>query len=224
MRSGDSAATVDRAAIRSELASEKAALQGEIVAGDNAVRGEFAAADSAMKTELEAADAQLSSDLADEIAARVAGDLAVTAAFEAADLAEKNAREAADLQLSTDLTNEIARATAKENQIETKQGDMFDGEVSVMFTNNGVASAALVLAGGYEYHIVQNSGASASAELPVLAPNYKVTVSLAAASVEPLKFSAPAGMSIDGEVDGEIVMYPGSSVTFVEHGGVYYMM
>ena len=220
----DAAATVDRAAIRSELASEKAVLQGEIVAGDAAVTSAFEAADAALQTAFEAEVDALSSSIEDEIAARVAGDLALTAAFEAADLAEKTAREAADLQLSTDLTNEIARATAKETALENKQNNMFDGEVSVKFTSNAVASAALVLAGGYEYHIVQNSGASSMTELPVLGPNFKVTVTLAAASSESMEFSAPAGMSIDGEQDGKIVMYPGSSVTFVEHAGVYYMM
>ena len=218
------AASTDRTAIRSELAAEKATLQGEMAAADAVVTAAFEAADLAMKTELEGDLADLASDLGDEIAARVAGDLSVTAAFEAADLAEKNRAEAVELQLTNDLSSEVARATAKENEIEAKQDQMIDGQVKVNFLANAVASAALTLAAGFEYHIVQNSGASAGAELPVLQPNYKVTVSLAAASAEPMNFAAPAGKTIDGEVDGVITMYPGSSVTFVEHGGVYYMM
>ena len=101
---------------------------------------------------------------------------------------------------------------------------MIDGQVKVNFISNAVAAAAIMMPAGFEYHIVQNSGADAAATLPVLQPNYKVTVSLAAASAEPMEFSAPAGMSIDGDGDGKVKMFPGSSVTFVEQGGVYYMM
>ena len=95
---------------------------------------------------------------------------------------------------------------------------------TVNFISNAVASASIMMPAGFEYQICENNGASASATLPVLQPNYKVTVSLAAASSEAMNFSAPAGMLIDGEVDGVITMYPGSSVTFVEAGGKYYMM
>jgi len=218
------ASTDDRAAIRTEMAGMDADLKAEIdadVAAEAALR---VSADDALETAFQAADAQLGSDLGDEIAARVAGDLSVTAAFEAGDLALKTSLEADDAAIATDLTNEIARATAKENDIEAKQDQMIDGQVKVNFISNAVAAAAIMMPAGFEYHIVQNSGADAAATLPVLQPNYKVTVSLAAASAEPMEFSAPAGMTVDGEVDGKVKMFPGSSVTFVEAGGVYYMM
>ncbi len=218
------AATTDRAAIRTEMAGQMASLQAEIdadVAAEAALR---VSADDALETAFQAADAQLGSDLGDEIAARVAGDLSVTAAFEAGDLALKASLEADDAAIAADLTSEIARATAKENDIEAKQDQMIDGQVKVNFISNAVASASIMMPAGFEYHIVQNNGADSAGTLPVLQPNYKVTVSLAAASAEPMEFSAPAGMSIDGEVDGKVKMFPGSSVTFVEQGGVYYMM
>jgi len=213
----DAAATTDRAAIRSELASEKAALQAEFAAADVVVSDAFAAADLAMKTDLE-------SDISDEIAARVAGDQAEATARVAAVSAEETARIAGDDALTTSLNSEVTRATGVEAQLQSKITNMHDGETTVKYTPNAVASASIMLLPGFAHHIVVNSGASAMATLPVLGANFKMTLNLAASSSEPMEFHAPAGFTIDGEADGKITLHPGSSVAFLENAGVYYMV
>ncbi len=211
------AASTDRAAIRSELASEKATLQAEFAAADAVVTAAYEAADLAMKTGLE-------SDISDEIAARVAGDLALDAAYKAADTAEESARIAGDNALTASLNSEVTRATGVEAQLQSKITDMHDGETTVNFISNAVASASIMMPNGFAHQIVVNSGASAMATLPVMGPNFKMTLSLAASSSEAMEFHAPAGFTIDGEADGKITLYAGASVSFVEHAGVYYMV
>ena len=213
----DAAATTDRAAIRSELASEKAALQAEFAAADVVVSDAFATADLAMKLELQA-------DIADEIAARVAGDQAEVTARAAAISAEESARIAGDNALTASLNAEVTRATGVETQLQSKITDMHDGETTVKFFSNAIASASIMMVAGFAHQIVVNSGASAMATLPVMGPNFKMTLNLAASSSESMEFHAPAGMVIDGEADGKITLHPGSSVTFLENAGVYYMV
>lgn len=210
-------ASTDRAAIRSELASEKATLQAEFAAADAVVTAAYEAADLAMKTGLE-------SDISDEIAARVAGDLALDAAYKAADTAEESARIAGDNALTASLNSEVTRATGVEAQLQSKMTDMHDGETTVNFISNAVASASIMMPNGFAHQIVVNSGASAMATLPVMGPHFKMTLSLAASSSEAMEFHAPAGFAIDGEADGKITLYPGASVSFVEHAGAYYMV
>jgi len=101
---------------------------------------------------------------------------------------------------------------------------MHDGETTVNFISNAVASASIMMPNGFAHQIVVNSGASAMATLPVMGPNFKMTLSLAASSSEAMEFHAPAGFTIDGEADGKITLYAGASVSFVEHAGVYYMV
>ena len=213
----DAAATTDRAAIRSELASEKATLQAEFAAADAVVTAAYEAADLAMKEGLE-------SDIDDEIAARVAGDLALDAAYKAADAAEESARITADNNLTASLNAEVTRATGVEAQLQSKMTDMHNGETTVNFISNAVASASIMMPSGFAHQIVVNSGASAMATLPVMGPNFKMTLTFAAAGSEAMEFHAPAGMVIDGEADAKITLYPGSSVTFLENAGVYYMV
>ena len=213
----DAAASADRAAVRSELATEKATLQAEFAAADAVVTTAYEAADLAMKNGLE-------SDIADEIANRVAADLALDTAYKAADAAEESARIAGDNALTASLTAEVNRATAFEGQLQSKITDMHDGETTVNFISNAVASASIMMPNGFAHQIVSNSGASAIATLPVLGANFKMTLSFAAAGSEAMEFHAPAGFVIDGEADGKITLYPGSSVAFVEHAGVYYMV
>ena len=213
----DASATADRAAVRSEFAAaDAAALAASVLAASNeqALR---IAAEAAMKTELEG-------DIADEIAARVAGDLAESSARSAAVTAEEGARVAADNALTASLTAEVARATAAEVALQSNVSDMFDGKTTVFPINNAVASASIMMPSGYAFYVVSNSGASSMATLPVLGANFKMTLSFAAAGTEAMEFHAPAGMVIDGEADGKITLHPGSSVTFLEHAGVYYMV
>ena len=213
----DAAATTDRAAIRAELATEKATLQAEFAAADAVVTAAYEAANLAMKTELEG-------DINDEIAARVAGNLALDAAYKAADSAEESARITADNNLTASLNAEVIRATGVEAQLQSKMTDMHNGETTVNFISNAVASASIMMPSGFAHQIVVNSGASAMATLPVMGPNFKMTLTFAAAGSEAMEFHAPAGMVIDGEADAKITLYPGSSVTFLENAGVYYMV
>ena len=213
----DASATADRAAARSEFAAaDAAALAASVLAASNeqALR---IAAEAAMKTELEG-------DISDEIAARVAGDLALDAAYKAADAAEEFARIAGDNALTASLNSEVTRATGVEAQLQSKMTDMHNGETTVNFISNAVASASIMMPNGFAHQIVSNSGASAVATLPVLGANFKMTLTFAAAGSEAMEFHAPAGMVIDGEADGKITLHPGSSVTFLENAGVYYMV
>ena len=203
--------------LRAEFATaDAAALAASVLAASNeqALR---IAAEAAMKTELEG-------DIADEIAARIAGDLAESSARSAAVTAEEAARVAADNALTASLAAEVARATGFEAQLQSKMTDMHNGETTVNFISNAVASASIAMPNGFAFYVVSNSGASAIATLPVLGANFKMTLSFAAAGSEAMEFHAPAGMVIDGEADGKITLYPGSSVTFLENAGVYYMV
>ena len=213
----DAAASTDRAAVRSELAAEKATLQAEFAAADAAALTASELAASTEKTERIAAEA-------DEIAARVAGDQAEATTRGAAIAAEESDRIAGDTALQTSLTSEVNRATAFEGQLQGKITDMHNGETTVNFISNAVASASIMMPNGFAHQIVSNSGASAIATLPVLGANFKMTLSFAAAGSEAMEFQAPAGKTIDGEADGKVTLYPGSAVTFLENAGVYYMM
>lgn len=211
--------------VRSEFAAADTALQTALTAEQTA-REE---ADTQMKLDYEAADAALSSSLEDEIAARAAGDLAEQTARIAAISAEEAARIAGDNALQTALDNEVARATAKEAELKDMQDRIYGGERHIVFNDH--TAGAIYDSGGADFvpgkttHILMsNSVAGAIATFPTLEPNKMVTVSLISTSPEPVEFKAPEGVTLDGSLGGDWVMYPGSSITLVEFGGTYYMV
>jgi trimeric autotransporter adhesin len=220
----DVAATADRSVIRSEFAAADASALAASVLAASTEQAARVAAEGLIQADVDQNEADADAAIADEVAARVAGDVAEAAARASAVTAEEGARVAGDAALQTSLTSEVARATAAENALQNNVSAMFDGKTTVHSINNAVAFASIVMPSGYAFYVVSNSGASAIATLPVLGANFKMTLSFAAAGTEAMEFQAPAGMVIDGEADGKITLHPGSSVTFLENAGVYYMV
>ena len=195
------------------LSDAKAYTDGEISTLSTFVEGEFVT--------LEGLVSGNTSAILDEVAARTAGDMAEAAARTAADDALQQGIDS----VVANLNSEVGRATGAEatlrSDFEAKDAEIMGGKVSVEMYDSNKGS---VMAAGFEYYIVEKGGSlPVGMTLPVVANDHKVTVKVAAGSA-PIQFSAASGNSINGEQDGMVQLYAGASVTFVNFGGVLYMM
>ena len=199
-----------------------------------------------------AAEATLSAAISSEETARIAGDntlqtninslsssvasdfASLEADFVAAVTAEENARIAADTQLTNDLATEVARAQAAETTLTTNlaaeitraQGE--EGRIEGKFDNhfNGFVKVASLGDAdnvmGLATHYVVNVTSPKSFTIPAMTEAYFIMVKVAEGS-EPVTLNAGSGESIDGEVDGSIVLNGGVRATLVKVGGVMYL-
>jgi len=214
------------AALSGALDAEIARAQGVETALSGAIEDEEARA--------LAAEAVLAASISSEEAARIAGDntlqgnidalsgavaadfASLETDFQAALSSEVSALEAADTALSGALDAEIARATGEEARIEGKFDAHFDGFVKVAY----LTEADMMM--GLATHYIVNASAPKSFTIPMMTEEYFIMVKVAEGS-QSVTFNAATGESIDGEVDGNVVLHPGASVMFVKKGGVMYM-
>jgi len=222
-----------QAAITSVLGTHTSELAVETQAridGDAAVQSSLDAYktsnDAALAAEVtRATDAEdaLSTSIDDEIAARVAGDAALQASLDA-EIARASGAEAG---LQSSLDAEVSRATAAEallqSEIDGAKGEiqaMAEGKVSVEMHDGPKIGP---MAEGFEYYIVNKpSEFPVGVQLPASQDMFRFSVTVASTSGV-INFSAPAGLSIDGD-DGQVTLQPGASVSFVRYGNTFYMM
>ena len=206
----------------SELNAYTASNDAALAALDLEVSGNKDAIE-AEETRALAAEAALSSSIDDEIAARIAGDAALQASLDA-EVARASAAEGAN---ATAISNEVARATAAEAalqaEIDGAKGEiqaMAEGKVSVEMHDGPKIGP---MAEGFEYYIVNKpSEFPVGVQLPASQDMFRFSVTVASTSGV-INFSAPAGLSIDGD-DGQVTLQPGASVSFVRYGNTFYMM